>query len=193
MAKTRKEQIYQVAGELFKQKGYHATSMRDLASQLGIQGGSLYAHISGKEELLVEVIGHSADLFDAALEPLRHLEAPPTERLRLALAAHIDVVAHNLNSATVFFHEWQHLSPESHRRLAERRDRVESFYRDLLAEGMATGVFRPDLDIKLAAFLILSAANWTYVWYRSDGPLGPQDIADRYTAMLLRGLLLKAP
>lgn len=187
--KSRKEQIYQVAGALFSERGYHATSMRDLAAQLGMQGGSLYAHISGKEELLVEVIGYATDLFTEALDPLRQADLTPPEKLQAALKAHIQVVAEHIHSARVFFHEWQHLSPDTHAKIAKKRDSVEGFYRELLHEGIVQGVFKADLEEKLAAFLILSAANWTYVWYREGGPLNAEQIADTYAKMLLTGLL----
>jgi TetR/AcrR family transcriptional regulator, cholesterol catabolism regulator len=187
--KTRKEQIYEVASELFSQRGYHATSMRDLAARLGMQGGSLYAHISGKEELLVEIVTQATDRFDTALRPLRVAQMSPQDKLREALRVHIQVIATHLDSATVFFHEWQHLGPEYYNKVAERRDVVESFYRDLVREGIEKGVFRATLDVKIAAILILSVANWTYIWYREGGPLKSDDIARVYTDMLLPGLL----
>ncbi|MBB6099023.1 AcrR family transcriptional regulator [Deinobacterium chartae] len=189
--KTRKEQIYQVAGRLFSQRGYHATSMRDLASQLGMQGGSLYAHISGKEELLVEIVGQATDQFEAALNPLRAADLSPQQKLREAVRAHIRVVTDNLESATVFFHEWQHLSPEAYAKVVARRDVVEKFYRDLLEEGIDKGVFRQDLNVKLTAIMILSVSNWVYTWYREGGPLSAEQIADQYVDMLLPGLLVQ--
>lgn len=186
--KSRREQIYEVAGTLFSERGYHATSMRDLASRLGMQGGSLYAHISGKEELLVEIVNQAAQQFDAALLPLRGADLTPEEKLREAMRRHIEVVAHNLESATVFFHEWKHLSPEAYGKVTAWRDTIDALYRDLVREGIEKGVFRPDLDVKMTAYLVLSAVNWTYTWYRPGGPLGAAQIADQFAAMLLEGL-----
>lgn len=186
--KSRREQIYEVAGALFSERGYHATSMRDLASQLGMQGGSLYAHISGKEELLVEIVNHAAQQFDASLLPLREQNLAPEEKLREAMRRHIEVVAHNLESATVFFHEWKHLSPEAYRKVTDWRDTIDGLYRDLIREGIEKGVFKPDLDVKMSAYLVLAAVNWTYTWYRPGGPLTAAQIADKFAEMLLVGL-----
>lgn len=186
--KSRREQIYEVAGALFSERGYHATSMRDLASQLGMQGGSLYAHISGKEELLVEIVNQAAQQFDASLLPLRSADLTPEEKLREAMRRHIEVVANNLESATVFFHEWKHLSPEAYGKVTAWRDTIDALYRDLVREGIEKGVFKADLDVKMTAYLVLSAVNWTYTWYRPGGPLNAAQIADQFAAMLLEGL-----
>lgn len=186
--RTRREQIYEVASRLFSERGYHATSMRDLASELGMQGGSLYAHISGKEELLVEIVNQAARQFDAALLPLRDATLTPEEKLREAMRRHLQVVTGNLESATVFFHEWEHLAPESYGHVTAWRDTIDAFYRDLIREGVQAGTYKPDLDIKMTAYLVLSAINWTYTWYRPGGPLTASQIADQFADMLLGGL-----
>lgn len=184
---TRREEILARAGALFSSRGYHATSMRDLARELGIQGGSLYAHIEGKEELLWEIVNRAADEFDAALAPVVASSAPPPEKLRLAVEGHLEVVARNKDLATVFFNEWKHLSPERYRAIALRRNRVENVYREIFAEGIKGGQFRKDLDPKLAAVLVLSGANWAYQWFNPQGRLSARQVADAFVEMLLEG------
>ena len=185
---SRREQIYLVAGRLFSERGYHATSMRDLAAELGIQGGSLYAHISGKEALLIEIVNRAARQFDAALYSLRSEELTPQGRLREAMTRHLSVIAENMESATVFFHEWKHLSAEPLAAVIAWRDGIEAFYRELIEEGVQAGVYRPELNIKMAANLVLSSVNWAYTWYRPGGALSPQDVATSFEQMLLSGL-----
>ena len=187
-ALPRREQITRVASRLFSERGYHATSMRDLAAELGMQGGSLYAHISGKEELLIEIVQRAARQFDDALLSLRADGDATQGRLREAMSRHVSVVANNMDSATVFFHEWKHLSAEPLASVIRWRDGIEGFYRELIAEGVAAGLYRPDLNIKMAANLVLSSVNWTYTWYRPGGPLSPQDVALIFERMLLSGL-----
>ncbi|SMB95993.1 TetR/AcrR family transcriptional regulator [Deinococcus hopiensis] len=187
-ARTRRDQIRDVAGRLFSERGYHATSMRDLAGELGMQGGSLYAHISSKEDLLVEIVQTAAGQFDAALLTLRADPLPADQKLREAMERHIRVVADNMESATVFFHEWKHLSPAAYARVTDWRDTIDAFYRDLVRQGIEEGTFRPDLDVKMSANLILSAVNWAYTWYRPGGRLTPRDVAERYAQMLLAGM-----
>lgn len=187
-AKSRREQIHEVASRLFSERGYHGASMRDLAAELGMQGGSLYAHISGKEALLIEIVEQAARQFEGALLDLGTDPRPADERLREAMARHLTVVAGNLESATVFFHEWKHLSPGAYARVTAWRDTTEAFYRGLVAQGVREGVFRADLDVKMTANLILSAVNWAYTWYRPGGRLSPREVADRYAGLLLDGL-----
>lgn len=186
--KPRREQIYDVASRLFSERGYHATSMRDLASELGMQGGSLYAHISGKEALLVEIVRGASEQFDQALFPLRDADLSAEAKLREAMYQHIRVVADNIESATVFFHEWKHLSPEPYAQVVAWRDTIDAFYRELVGQGIREGFLRPDLDIGMTSKLILSAVNWTYTWYRPGGKLTPRDVAEQFAQMLLAGM-----
>src|SRR3712207_6495373 len=109
---TRKEQILQTAGSMFSRLGYHGTTMRDIARELNIQGGSLYAHIESKEDVLWAIVERAAEQFLTAARPLAALDAPAGDRLRAMVRAHVDVVARNLDDATVFFHEWRFLSPQ---------------------------------------------------------------------------------
>lgn len=187
-AKPRREQILDSASRLFSERGYHATSMRDLAGDLGMQGGSLYAHISSKEELLIEIVNQASRQFDEALFTLRAESMPADQKLREAMYRHIRVVADNMDSATVFFHEWKHLSPEAYARVTGWRDTIDAFYRELITQGVQEGTLRADLDIKMTSYLVLSAVNWAYTWYRPGGSLAPRDVAEQFADMLLGGL-----
>ncbi|ALW88081.1 TetR family transcriptional regulator [Deinococcus arenae] len=187
-AKPRREQILDSASRLFSERGYHATSMRDLAGELGMQGGSLYAHIASKEELLIEIVNQASRQFDEALFTLRGEPMRADEKLREAMFRHIRVVADNMDSATVFFHEWKHLSPEAYGRVTSWRDTIDGFYRELVTQGVQEGTFRADLDVKMTAYLILSAVNWAYTWYRPGGSMSPREVADQFAEMLLSGL-----
>ncbi|WP_119672548.1 TetR/AcrR family transcriptional regulator [Deinococcus sp. RM] len=187
-AKPRREQILDSASRLFSERGYHATSMRDLAGELGMQGGSLYAHIASKEELLIEIVNQASRQFDEALFTLRGEPMRADEKLREAMFRHIRVVADNMDSATVFFHEWKHLSPEAYARVTGWRDTIDGFYRELVTQGVQEGTFRADLDVKMTAYLILSAVNWAYTWYRPGGSMSPREVADQFAEMLLSGL-----
>src|SRR6266480_2957844 len=104
---TRKSELTRQAARLFAQKGYHGTSIGDLAEALGVQKGSLYAHIESKADLLWEVARDGAAAFHAAPE-----EGPVIERIRATLRAHLRVVAEQLDVATVFVREWRYLEGE---------------------------------------------------------------------------------
>lgn len=184
----RREQIYQAAAQLFSDVGYRATSMRDIASALDIKAGSLYAHISSKEELLWEIVNRMADEFDAALHPVAALDGRAADKLKAALEAYVTVVTRRLGFAKVLFTEWRHLPPERQALITLRRDKVERLFRNILSEGVAAGEFAPELDVRLTAVLALSGANWLPNWYKVGGPLSPQDVADQFAALLLGGI-----
>lgn len=135
----RREQILTVAGHLFSQRGYHATSMRDLARELSLQGGSLYAHISSKEELLIEVVRRAAERFLAVLDSLR---GDPVTRVKGLVQGHLRVIAEELPRATVFFHEWKHLSPPLLEEAKTLRRRYEQGVQGIIQEGVEQGVFQ---------------------------------------------------
>jgi AcrR family transcriptional regulator len=157
----------------------------DLADALGVQKGSLYAHIESKADLLWEVAREGADAFHAALDTVPD-EGPVVERIRAALRAHLRVVAEQLDVATVFIREWRYL--DGGRRdefLAERR-RYEERLRALFREGRERGELRIDLDDDTAALVALSSVNWAYTWLRPGAET--DELADRVTGLLLDGM-----
>jgi AcrR family transcriptional regulator len=182
---TRRNELTRQAARLFAEKGYHGTSVGDLAEAMGVQKGSLYAHIDSKADLLWDVARDGAAAFHAALDTVPD-DAPATEKIRLALRAHLRVVAEQLDVATVFIREWRYL--EGDRRdefLAERR-RYEERFRALFREGRELGGLRTDLDDATATLLALSAANWAYTWLRPGADT--DELADRFYAFLLDGM-----
>src|SRR5438067_13043087 len=108
---TRKSELTRQAARLFAEKGYHGTSIGDLAEAMGVQKGSLYAHIDSKADLLWEVARGGAEAFHAALDAVPE-DGPVVDRIRAALRGHLRVVAEQLDVATVFTREWRYLEGE---------------------------------------------------------------------------------
>lgn len=184
---TRQTQIISAAESLFRRKGYLATTMRDIASALGVRGASLYSHIGGKEELLWEIASRAADDFFAALEPIAASDEPAQLKLRRAIIAHVGVITRNLDSAAVYFNEWRHLGARRRTQFAKRRDEYEALFRSILREGITSGIFAP-VDEKFAALLVLSALNWTHQWYKPNGPLTAEEVGRMLAEMLMNGM-----
>ncbi|HBY95549.1 MAG TPA: TetR/AcrR family transcriptional regulator [Chloroflexi bacterium] len=190
MAVDRKEQIYETATQLFAWRGYNGASVRDIARQLDLQGGSLYSHITTKEELLWTILERAADQFLGVIEPIAWSDLSPAEKLRAAVHAHVGVVASNLEAATVYFHEWKFLTRPRREQFLARRRLYEHAMRAIVSEGVAAGVFRPQIDPTFATLAVLSIVNWLSTWYDPDGPLSPAEIADTFLSLLLNGLLV---
>ena len=182
---SRKEELSRQAARLFAAKGYHGTSIGDLAESLGVQKGSLYAHIEGKEDLLYETMRGGAAAFHGALDSVPD-DAPPAEKIRLALRAHLRVVSEQLEVATVFVQEWKYLEGERLEEVVAERRRYEERIRELFREGRDMGQLRSDLDVNAAALLFLSAANWAYTWLAAGA--GTDVLADRFYALFLDGI-----
>jgi AcrR family transcriptional regulator len=181
---ARREELTRIAARLFAEKGYQGTSLADLADALGVQKPSLYHHIASKEDLLWEAAREGAAAFHAALDAVP--EGPAAERIRLALRAHLGVVAGQLDVATVFVREWRFLSGERRSAFVAERRRYEERVRDLFREGVEGSELRTDLDVATAALLFLSAANWAYTWLRPGADTDA--LADRVYAVLLDGM-----
>jgi TetR/AcrR family transcriptional regulator, cholesterol catabolism regulator len=182
---TRRSELTREAARLFAERGYHGTSIGDLARALGVQKGSLYAHIESKQDLLYEAMSEGAQAFHAALDEIPD-DLKVTERIRLALRAHLRVVAEQLDVATVFVREWRYLEGERAAEFLAERRRYEERFRALFREGRELGALRTDLDDHAAVLLVLSAANWAYTWLPPDADT--DDLADRFLAILLDGV-----
>jgi TetR/AcrR family transcriptional regulator, cholesterol catabolism regulator len=182
---TRRNELVRQAARLFAEKGYHGTSTGDLAEAMGVQKGSLYAHISSKADLLWEVAREGAAAFHAALDAIPE-NVSPGERIRLALRAHLRVVAEQLDVATVFVREWRYLEGDRLSEFVGERRRYEERFRALFREGRELGELRPDLDDGTAALLALSAANWAYTWLRPG--TDTDALADTFFRDLLEGM-----
>src|ERR687888_610642 len=182
---TRREELTRQAARLFAEKGYHGTSMGDLAEAMGVQKGSLYAHTGSKQDLLYQAMRDGADAFHAALDAVPD-GLPPAEKIRLALRAHLRVVADQLDVATVFVREWRYLEGERHHEIVAERRRYEERIRALFREGRELSELRTDLDDTTAALLMLSAANWAYTWLQPGRDT--DELADRLFALTLDGM-----
>ena len=182
---TRRRELTREAAKLFARQGYHGTSIGDIAEALGVQKGSLYAHIDSKEDLLYETMREGADAFHAALDAIPD-DAPATEKIRLALRGHLRVVAEQLDVATVFVQEWRYLDGERREEIVAERRRYEERIRELFREGREHSELRADLDEASATLLLLSAANWAYTWLQPGRDT--DELADRFFALLVDGM-----
>jgi TetR/AcrR family transcriptional regulator, cholesterol catabolism regulator len=182
---TRRTELTREAARLFAAKGYHGTSIGDIAQAMGVQKGSVYAHIESKQALLWAIASEGAQAFHAALDAVPD-SAPAGERIRLVLRAHLRVVAEQLDVATVFTREWRYLDDERREAFIAERRRYEERIRELFKDARDLGELRSDLDTSVAALLFLSSANWAYTWLQPGRDT--DELADRFFALLVDGM-----
>ena len=182
---TRRDDLTREAARLFAERGFHGTSMGDLAEALGVQKGSLYSLTGSKQELLLRDDARGrARVPRGARRGSRGRAAGRAHPARAARPP--PVVAEQLDVATVFTREWRYLEDAYRDEILAERRRYEERWRALFREGVESGGLRTDLDAGAAALLVLSAANWAYTWLTAGRDT--DELADRFTAILVDGV-----
>jgi len=189
---SRRQAIEDVASDLFREHGYAGTSIRDIARALSVQGASLYAHVTSKEDVLWAIVDRAATRFERAADAAEsnaEIQHPgdPVEALAALVRAHVDVLTADVGEASVFVHEWRSLGPERRARILERRDAYQVRFRRRIEDGIAVGAFAIT-DPAVAANTILSALNGLATWYDPAGRLATDRIADHNVDLMLRML-----
>jgi TetR/AcrR family transcriptional regulator, cholesterol catabolism regulator len=189
---TRRQAIEDVASDLFRERGYAATSIRDIARALSVQGASLYAHVTSKEDVLWAIVDRAATRFEAAADAAEaeaesHRPGDSAEAIAALVEAHVDVLTANVDEAGVFENEWRSLGEERRQQILDRRHAYQARFRRHVEAGIAGGEFAMT-DPSIAVSAILSAINGVAAWYDPDGRLPADRIADHLVDLVLRML-----
>ena len=188
MLKTsRKNQISDTAAQLFREKGYAASSVRALARKVGIEPASIYSHVSSKEELLNDICFSMADKFFERLSKAIDTNDDAETILKNAIKGHILVITEDLDKSAVFFHDWKYLSEPMKSDFQIMRSNYESEFKKIISKGIEQGVFKEN-DVSFVVLTIFSALNWTNEWYVSGKSLTPEMIADKLSNLILNGI-----
>lgn len=189
---TRRQAIEDAASALFHVHGYSGTSVRDIARAVDIQGASLYAHVSSKQDVLWSIVDRTADRFETAADAVETADPGGVTfgwgvYLIGLVRAHVGVVTEDVQRASVFIHEWRALQGHRREAIAQRRDAYEARFRMAIADGVRTGAFHAVDPVATAAF-VLTALNGLVSWYKPDGRLSARAIADVYADLSLRAV-----
>ena len=184
----QRSDILQAAAQIFRQKGYHAASMQDIANAVHLQKASLYHHVTGKQDILLAILDYALDLLIADLEEVVATDLPPEEKLRQAMRAYVGRLTQDADLAAVLLLEYRSLEAKTRAQHIKRRDRYEHIWRDLIKEGVEEKVFQP-VDEVVATFALLGVQNWMITWFKRGGPLTAEQLADRFCDFFLYGLL----
>ncbi len=181
--------IIQAAASVFRRKGYHGAKMADIAAEVNLTAGSLYHHFPSKQDLLIAVLDTGLDRITRDVQAIVGDTNEPTAKLRRIIRAHIHSVITNANIAAAVIFEGRTLLdvPEVRERFVAQRDALESLYRHAVEEGIAAGAFRP-VDVGIFVKTLFGALNWVSMWYRADGRLSGEAIADEIAGTFLAAL-----
>ncbi len=182
----KKREILQAASRVFRRRGLQATGMRDIATELDMAVGNLYYYFKDKEALLAFV---QEDTLEALLElatRVRDQKLRANGRLFMLIEEHVVLLNEEIPGSLAHL-EVEALSEPWRRRVQDRRDAYERAFREIIEEGMATGIFR-QTDPKVSAMAILGAVNWTVKWFRPDGGKTAREIGRECAELLVRGL-----
>jgi AcrR family transcriptional regulator len=186
--RERSEEVYRAALRLFREKGYHATSMQDIAEAVGLYKGSLYHYIGGKEDLLVQVFERAMGTLLGDVERIvADSSLGPSAQLRLIVQAHVTCVSENLDALTVYLHEFRALAGASLANVRAQRDRYAQLVGEIVGRGVRLGEFQT-ADVGIATLGLLGMCNWVCQWYQPDGRLGPAQIGGYFADLVLGGL-----
>jgi len=183
-----REDILEAAAQVFRQKGFHGASMSDIAAAVSLQKASLYHHVSSKQEILFELLERALELLLERISAITTQKISAEEKLHRMIREYLQILIENIDLAAVLLFEHRSLERRQRTRHIPNRDKFESLWRDVINEGVDKKIFTCE-NPALATRALLGSMNWTITWYRPDGELSIEQIADQYSNLLLKGLL----
>lgn len=181
-----REEILEAAAQIIREKGFHATSMQDIARAVDLRKASLYHHVNSKQEILVDLLDQALDLLINQIEGVAAQDLSPEEKFREAVRAYLNGMAENLDLSAVLLLEHRSLEPEYRERHIPRRDVYEAYWGGIIQEGIDAGVFAQQ-EVGLSVKVIMGVMNWTIMWFKPEGRLSATQIADYSADLLLNG------
>ena len=190
-AEARRYEILRAASKVFRERGYAAASMREIAAEADLSPGNLYHYFAGKVEILYFCQDRALDRMLSALKTARESGAPAVEQMSAVIRAHLNCMLDELEGSTAHL-QVEALPDELRSRIIAKRDRYERAVRRLVEAGIESGEFAA-LDPTLVTRAVLGALNWTTRWFRPDGRYAAAQIGDAFADYLVRGLVNPKP
>ena len=181
-----KQAILEAAAQIIREKGYHATSMSDIAEAVDLRKATLYHHIDSKQSILVALLDRALDTLIEDIQPVLTAHIPADEKFRRAMHAFLSYMSENLDLSAVLLLEHRSLDPDMRKEHIPRRDEYEGYWRQIIEEGVEEGIFKVE-DPSLSAKVALGVASWTVMWLNPQGRLSADEIASQSANILLNG------
>ena len=190
--KAARDQILRAAADLFRERGYPASTVDLIATRLGMSKASLYTHFRAKEEMLAAISRETIEAFTRDLSLVLASRLPAEDKLRRVIRQHVQFVIANRSFLTVFFGEEANLPARFARALAAQKDRYDKGVERIVQEGIRSGVFR-DVPARLVVFGLRGMMNWVHKWYNPAGRWGAEEISAAFLSLIEGGLLRRKP
>ena len=187
------DDIVAAAAKVFRTKGYHAATVRDIADEVGLLKGSLYHHFESKEALLYLVVKEPIAQMFRTIAAIADADLTATEKLRRAISAHLEAFDRHYPHLFVYLREREAVKRRFREMIGFSPKDYERCWQQILREGVASGEFRRDLDIQVTSYGLLGMLNWAYKWYDPQGRLGIGEVAEQFTSLALAGLAAAQP
>ena len=188
LAMATLDDIVSAAAKVFRTKGYHAATVRDIAEEVGILKGSLYHHFASKEELLYLVVKEPIAQMYRAIAEIAAADLAATEKLRRAISAHLEAFDRHYPHLFVYLREREAVKRRFREMIGFSPKEYYRCWQQILREGVENGEFRSDFDIQVTSYGLLGMLNWSCEWYDPQGRLSIQEVAEEFTALALAGL-----
>jgi AcrR family transcriptional regulator len=185
--KIKREAVLRTAGRLFTEKGFHATSLDEVAERLNVTKPTLYYYWKNKDEILFECVRTSLQMLHSEVEAAGASGGKPLDKLEAAMRSYINIVTQDFGLCVIRVGE-DPLPPESRKKIRGLKAQIDLEFRRVIMESIQDGSIAP-CDPKMAAFAIGGALSWIGRWYQVDGAYTPEEIANHFIPMLLQGLV----
>lgn len=187
ITQNRRAEIIEIAAKLFKIKGFTATTMRDIAEQVGMEAASMYNHIKSKDEILQAICFKISNEYISQLNTIENQIKSPVEKIKELIRLHVRIIITDIDSISVANNEWKHLSEDALTAFKDARRDYEQRFAKIIEAGIAAGELQP-VNVSVALFTILSAVRWVELWYKNDRDISPEILEENIISLLMNGL-----
>lgn len=187
---SRKKEIMDVSSRLFKERGYNAVSMRDIAQGMDIKAASLYNHITGKQEILSTIIMKIANEFVDGMNKVIAERSSSITKIQKLLELHIEITINHSNGIAALNNDWMHLNDNDRREFIQMREDYEENFRKIIKQGIKDKEIKPRHP-EVILFSILSTLRDLYLWYQKRGKLDANVLKKDMVEVFLKGIVNK--
>ncbi len=183
---TRKQEIIKTATKLFKEKGYSAVTMRDLATEMGIKAASLYNHIDSKQDILKSIIISVAEEFTTGMNAIKNSDSSAIDKLKSIVTLHVEITTNNTYGMASLNNDWMHLEDQLEYYLLLRKNYEQDFI-DIIKSGIDSNKIT-DSNPEIIMFSILSTLRSLYLWIPKKEDLNREELSIQLNHVLINGI-----